>query len=208
MPPQGYAPPGAPKKKSKLPLVLGIAAGALVLVVLGVVALFMVVFAAPQLPAGRTTAIFDPPGLKVGTTSVTKSQATRPTFSGTSPCAAGLTAAAGTSDSVVKGESKGVSVLVGRTADAKGAGAVFDAYAAAAKACSSGNLTITQGGTNIGNSNGVTYKTYRVRAGSSSGEMLLMKYGNTWSIVLADSIPDPSDVAKEYGARVKAAAKK
>lgn len=213
--PSGAYAPGAPvKKKSKLPLVLGIVAGVLVLAVLGVAILMNTVFKAPTVAAGRTSAIFDSPGVRVGTAALTGAKKATGTFGSSDDCSKRMSAAASGSDSVVEAsDAAKASAIVGRTQDAAATDKVFDGLDAVLKNCSSNTLTMRQKGVNIGNANGVTYKEYVLEQPKSTAapriDLVLVKYGNTWGVFLgqANSIGAAKDIATSYGARVKAAAK-
>ncbi len=206
-----YPPSPAPKKRSKLPLILGIVLGAIALVVIVIVVLTMTVFKTPTLPADRTRDLGS--GLSVGSDQMTKVNETsaQKAFPGSDSCSApsreALTAAApvvtaGGNDSVI---------TVARYADEKSAGAAYQTLTGALKDCSAKNYRINQPNLNRANSNGASYQTFRLTpvGGSSTTprDILIIDYGNTVAIATSNALGDPKTTVDGYTRRYKEVAK-
>ncbi|GAB3699811.1 hypothetical protein GCM10028815_05640 [Mariniluteicoccus flavus] len=194
---------------------LGIVGGVLLLLIGGGVAVGMLLSRAPNLAKDRTIMIFEEPGVRVGSGTLTRAKKSTSTAFGTSDdCSKKLTAATAGSDSIVNvGPNAGASAIAARTETAEGTDRVFAALAGEMKDCRAPRYSVTSKGAVAGVANGVRYQRFVVEETSGSRprvtDLQLMKYGNTWSVVLTPqaSGADPSDIAKSYAARVKAAAK-
>lgn len=207
-----YPPQPGPKKKSKLPMIIGIVLGVIALVAIVIVILNMTVFKTPTLPADKTRELVGG-GLAVGGDPMTKVNETsaQKAFPSSDSCSTPSREALGSAAPVFSGGGDDAVITVGRFADEKAAGTAYETITKALQNCTAKAYRINQPNLNRASSNGASYQTFKltpINGGSSAPrDILVIDYGNTLAIATSKSLGDPKTTVDGYTARYKQVAK-
>lgn len=199
-----------PKKKSPMKII-GIVAGALVVLVIIIVLVFVFAFRAPLLPNGKTGDLYGS-AIPLGSGSVSNAHKLDPakTFNEPGTCNTGSkTAVTPATEGYVAGDTKTGSMMTFRFDDTKGADSAYNGLAATLKDCSVGsNLKISQPTFNKQSLNGASYQTFdQTSNGQKTLELMVVEYGNTVSLAQVKSLGDPQATVKALVANYQKAAK-